>query len=228
MKQKSNRHPLKTALIFVVVIGSVATGYFGSIALFQYFNPEETTQATPSNREAYAGLPDAALEATDETELPRGTLNDYKVAADMPRFLSIAKINLKARILPMGINSEGAVQAPVNIYDSGWYKGGAKPGTPGASFIDAHASGSTRQGLFAYLDTLKNGDTVSVEQGDGEIFNYKVVQVETVARDAVDMDKALKVYGGASEGLNLMTCTGKWIANEKTYDKRVVVYTERV
>jgi len=227
MKQKSNRNPLKTILIFVVVIGAVAAGYFGSIALFQYLNPQETPQPIATNTSDPA-VPDAAIEATDETEIPKSTIDDYKVAPDMPRFLSIAKLNMKARILPMGINSDGAVQAPVNIYDSGWYKGGAKPGTQGASFIDAHASGSTRQGLFAYLDTLKNGDVVSVEQGDGIVFNYKVVHSETVARDAVNMDKALRVYGDASEGLNLMTCTGKWIANERTYDQRVVVYTERV
>lgn len=228
MKQKNNRSLLKTILIFIIVIGVVSAGYFGSIVLLQHFNPKAASGAAPSKNDAYAGLPDAAQEATDEAEVPKSAVAEYSVAADMPRYLSIAKLNVKARILPMGINSEGAVQAPVNIYDSGWYKGGAKPGTSGAAFIDAHASGSTRQGLFAYLDTLKNGDKVSVEQGDGTIFNYKVVHVETVARDAVDMDKALKVYSGAAEGLNLMTCTGKWIANQETYDKRVVVYTERV
>lgn len=226
MKQKNKNQPFKTFLIFVGSLAAVSAGYFGAVLLYQYFNPP--TEKIPTTQVVNSNAPSADIEATEETEITPNTLNSYTVAADMPRFLSIEKLNMKARIQPMGINSVGAVQAPVNINDSGWYKGSAKPGTPGAAFIDGHASGTTRQGLFAYIDTLKNGDAVKVEQGDGTVFQYKVVHIETVSKDAVDMNKALVVYGGAKEGLNLMTCTGKWMAKEETYDKRVVVYTERV
>lgn len=225
MKQKSKQSPLKKIVLFAVIVLGAAMISFGAMYLFHLLQPN---QATESSQSSNSDAPDASIEGTDETEITVDTLNNYIVAADMPRFLGIEKLNMKARIQPMGVNSEGAVQAPVNIYDSGWYTGSAKPGSPGAAFIDAHASGATRQGLFAYLDTLKNGDTITVEQGDGTIFTYKVVHSETVARDAVDMKKALSVYGQADEGLNLMTCTGAWIKNEETYDKRVVVYTERV
>lgn len=225
MKQKSKQSPLKTILLFGVVLVGAAVISFGALYLYDLLQPNQATESTQASN---SSAPDAAIEGTDETEVTADTLNSYVVAADMPRFLRIETLNMKARIQQMGVNSVGAVQAPVNIYDSGWYTGSAKPGTPGAAFIDAHASGATRQGLFAYLDTLKNGDTVSVEQGDGTTFTYKVVHVETVSRDAVDMKKALTVYGEVEEGLNLMTCTGAWIADEETYDKRVVVYTQRV
>ncbi|MES2630693.1 MAG: class F sortase [Patescibacteria group bacterium] len=221
-KRKNNR--LKTALIFVAIFVGAGVSYIAVATIYSSLQPKPAVATKTTNSDA----PDAAIEATDETEVPVSTIDSYTVAPTMPRFLKIEKLDMKARVQPMGINSVGAVQAPVNIYDSGWYTGSARPGTAGAAFIDGHASGSTRQGLFAYLDTLKNGDSVSIEQGDGAVFNYKVVHIETVARDAVDMNKALAVYGGAAEGLNLMTCTGKWIADQDTYDKRVIVYTERV
>lgn len=171
---------------------------------------------------------DVAKEGSDETPVASNSLNNYKVAPDAPRILKIPSLKINARIQQMGINSIGAIQAPVNIYDSGWYAGSAKPGGSGAVFIDGHASGATRMGLFAYIDTMKVGDMVSVERGDGEVFNYKVVHVETVSKDTVTMDTFLNTYGNAKEGLNLMTCTGTWIQSQKTYDKRAIVFTERV
>lgn len=106
--------------------------------------------------------------------------------------------------------------------------GSSIPGEPGAAFIDGHASGATRVGLFAYIDTLKEGNTVTVEKGDGTVLTYKVVHVETVSKDAVDMNKVLHTYNDVKEGLNLMTCTGKWVKDQKTLDKRAIVYTERI
>lgn len=224
MKQKNNNiKRFGTLMVIVGIIACLGVGFLGySVLVRKGVIP---AQSTANNAPVNA---DIALEGSDETVVEPHTLDSYKVAADAPRILKINSLNLAAKVRPMGVNSLGAVQAPVNIHDAGWYTGSAKPGAYGAMFVDAHASGATRQGLFAYLDTLKNGDTVTIEKGDGAVLTYKVVHVETVSKDAVDMNKALQVYGGAKEGLNLMTCTGKWINNEKTYDKRAVVYTERV
>ena len=169
-----------------------------------------------------------AAEGRDEQDLPSNFLANYKVAADLPRALYVDKLDIAARVLPMGVNPDGAMQAPINIFDSGWYSGSARPGTPGAAVIDAHASGPTRQGLFAYLNTLAAGDVVTIERGDGAKLSYKVVHTETVALDAVDMTKVLLPHGTATEGLNLITCDGQWLQSSGTYDKRTIVYTERM
>ena len=213
--------------LFILIVGILACFGIGYI-VYSLMNEKTVVVTQPVASGAGSNNPDVAAEASDETPVVADTLSSYKVPADEPRILKIDALGINARVRSMGVNSIGAVQAPVNIYDSGWYSGSSKPGTYGAMFIDGHASGATRQGLFAYLDTLKTGNVVSIEKGDGEVLNYKVVHVETVSKDAVDMNKVLHTYGGASEGLNLMTCTGTWIASEKTYDNRVVVYTERV
>ena len=218
---------IKRIPLFILIVGILACIGIGYI-VYSLMNEKTVVVTQPVASGAGSNNPDVAAEASDETPVVADTLSSYKVPADEPRILKIDALGINARVRSMGVNSIGAVQAPVNIYDSGWYSGSSKPGTYGATFIDGHASGATRQGLFAYLDTLKVGNVVSIEKGDGEVLNYKVVHVETVSKDAVDMNKVLHTYGGASEGLNLMTCTGTWIASEKTYDNRVVVYTERV
>ena len=171
---------------------------------------------------------DSSNEGRDEASLPKNSLANYHVAANMPRALYIDKLKVAARVLPMSVNNDGSVQSPKNIYDAGWYNASAKPGDVGATFIDGHASGPTRQGLFAYLDTLKSGDTLRVELGDGTLHSYEVINVDTVPLANFDMNTALRPPSGTLKGLNLMTCTGKWLPDKKTYDHRVVVYTKEV
>lgn len=167
-------------------------------------------------------------EGEDQSDVPLSAVNSYVVAPDLPRTLTIAKLNIRARVLPMGVNSDNSMQAPANIFDSGWYSGSAKPGAPGAVVIDGHASGATRAGLFAYLDTLVVGDRLAVERGDGQALTYEVVFTDKVDLGAVDMAKLLRPYGTASEGLNLITCIGEWVPDKKTFDHRFIVYAKRV
>ncbi|MEO5949771.1 MAG: class F sortase [Candidatus Saccharimonas sp.] len=167
-------------------------------------------------------------EDVDTTKPTVDVLANYRTAPDVPRALYIDKLGIRARVVSVGIGSGNSMQTPKNIYDSGWYTGSAKLGTIGAVVIDGHASGSTRMGLFAYIDTLKFGDEIKVEQGDGTIFLYHVVHNQTSPMNDVDMSKAMQPYEGRSEGLTLITCTGKWLPAQHTYDHRVIVYAERV
>lgn len=166
-------------------------------------------------------------EGKDETKPSADSISDYRVAHGLPRVVSVASLGVSARVLPMNINSLGNIQAPENIYDTGWYSNGNLPGSPGAVLLNGHASGPTRVGIFAYLEEVQVGETVELELGGGEKMAYKVTHKETVRFDDVDMKKALSPYNGAEQGLNLITCTGEWVESQKTYDHRTIVYAER-
>lgn len=226
-KKRAGR-PLFAAMVVILVLGVL-----GYVAAETWFTSSAAREAsgtgTTSGASANAleqGI--AAEEGSDETDVPHSAIDSYVVGADQPRMLSIDKVNIRARILPMGVTAQNAIQAPVNIFDSGWYTGSAKPGTPGIAFIDAHASGATREGLFAYLDTVRPGDTIRIERGDGTILKYAVRKLETQKLADINMTEVLSPQDGIEEGLTLMTCTGKWMADSKTYDQRVIVYAERV
>lgn len=169
-----------------------------------------------------------AAEGKDETPISRDVIANYRVAPDLPRVVTIDKLQAKARVLPMSVNNDGSMQAPLNSYDAGWYTGGVKPGQRGAAAIVAHELGPTRGGLFEKLDTLKAGDAVQVERGDGSVLNYRVVATKTVKLEQVNMDEFLRPANGVDEGLNLMSCAGKWIRNAQTRSHRVMVFTKRV
>lgn len=167
-------------------------------------------------------------EGKDETPLSDDMLNSYKVAPDLPRAIYIDKINVKARTLPMGINPDGSMQAPINISDAGWYSSSSKPGEVGAVVVDAHASGRLREGLFAYIDKLSPGDMITIERGDGTKIQYKVSALEEVPLGSVDMNKLLLPYGTSTQGLNLITCSGSYNKESDNYDHRTIVYAEQV
>lgn len=223
---KKPRRFRRTGLIGLALIVLLVTGYVA----YDMWQSEQRTQAVISGdgTDSIAPFTIGGAEGIDETPITPNILADYKVAADAPRALFIDKLSIAARVMPMALNGNGSIQAPKNIFDAGWYTSSAKPGVAGATFIDAHASGATREGLFAYLDTMAVGDTLQLEKGDGQKLTYRVTHVETVPLDQVDMNKTLAPYNGATSGLNLMTCTGKWIEDKQTYDKRAIVYTELI
>lgn len=169
----------------------------------------------------------ASEEKPDETQPTPEDLNKYTVAPDMPRFIYLDKFNEKGRVRHLGVNSKGAMQAPNNVFDTGWYKESAKPGNVGgASVIAGHVSGLTRPGVFHNLKRMNQGDTITIERGDGTLLKYKVVATEVYDADKVDMNKAMVSYDTAKHGLNLITCTGQYQGT--TYTQRLVVYTELV
>jgi len=130
--------------------------------------------------------------------------------------------------LPMSVNTDGSMQSPVNIFDTGWYTGSVKPGQPGASIIIGHASGMTLGGIFNKLESLNVGDTVSVERGNGQMLRYQVVKKQIIKLSDVDMNSFMRPADGVSEGLNLMTCAGEWIKNSQTRDHRAMIFTKRI
>jgi LPXTG-site transpeptidase (sortase) family protein len=161
----------------------------------------------------------------DETPVTAQARSSYVVAPDMPKLLRIPVLGVEARVKRVSVNANNVIQAPGSIFDVGWYDGSAKPGENGATFIDGHVSGWAEHGVFYDIKNLKEGDEISVERGDGQTFKYRVVAVEYFDANNVDMNKTLRSYVSGKQGLNLMTCTGRFNNSQQQYEQRVVVYS---
>ena len=141
-KKLSYRRPAMRQTLFgtLAVIVLLATGYVG----LDTWLTNRSVQAQLSDTPSVAGVTTAsddyqAQEGKDTTPLPKDSLADYAVAASLPRVLYIDKLYVAARILPMGVNKDNCVQAPINIFDAGWYNGSVKPGELGRSLsTDTH------------------------------------------------------------------------------------------
>jgi sortase (surface protein transpeptidase) len=223
LKRFSKRSVLTGATIVLIlaVTGFVSfdtwqTNNLAKQAFVKDTTATDSTSSSSTDRQSNEGK--------DESPLPANVLANYRVASNLPRALYINKLDVAARVLPMGVNNDGSMQAPLGIYDAGWYSGSVQPGETGAMVLNGHSSGPTRQALLGNLDTLKLGDEIFIEKGDKSRLKYVVKHTETLPLEAVDMNKVMLPYGTAKSGLNIYTCTGKWLPAEQTFDHRVIVY----
>lgn len=148
---------------------------------------------------------------------------EYMVAPDRPRYLTVEKLGIyNARILPMGENARGELATPNNIFDVGWYTGSGLPGMGGTMVIDGHNGGPNVHGVFKDLPDLTVGDLISVQRGDGVVFQYQVV--ENVAVPLSDSDvymlTAMRSPYEGTESVTLISCTGEWSQTQRTYLSR--------
>lgn len=142
-----------------------------------------------------------------------------------PRYFIIPKINVSAPIVPVGVDENGKMQLPDNINEVGWYEPGFKPGETGNAVIGGHLDSTTGSGaIFYHLRDLEPGDTLITVDEFGSQYSFAVTAKEAYEYDKVPLDD---VFGEtAKKRLNLITCTGIWIAGQHNYSHRMIIYSE--
>lgn len=146
---------------------------------------------------------------------------------DSPARLIIPSIQVDADIQHVGITKSGNMAVPSNFSDVGWYRYGTVPGDIGSAVIAGHVdNGLGLSGVFKRLDEVEAGDDVYLESENGIRLHYVVSAVESYPYDAIPLETLF--HRADTSRLNLVSCEGSWIASEKTYDRRIVVYTRLV
>lgn len=211
----------------LIIIGIIVALASLKIIIWEKFYYADKSTETRAQVEYVGDTPEPEEEEeAEETPPSEEEIVEYTVSADKPRYLSINKLGItNAKILEVGLTSSKRIGSPKNIYDVAWYNGSSKPGAGGTAFIDGHNSGPTQTGVFFYLSRLTIGDIITIERGDGQIFNYKVVESKTLTLDEADayMPKMLTSPESGRESLSLMTCAGSWDLNRQTGTHRVLV-----
>lgn len=179
----------------------------------------EATQSKPTAVEQPKPEPTPAP-AASPTPQPAPAPTPAPKPAPVYDKVSIPSIGLSARYVTVGLTDSNAIDVHPSLV--GWYNRSAQPGNPGAAFLDGH-----NPGVFSNLPNAAIGSQISITKASGEVFNYTVVYTETVWLEGINMRKALYPYGGAAEGLNLMTCVGTYIPSKGTTDQRFIVYAVR-
>ena len=202
-------------------LGVLLLGFFIRVATFEanYYGEKEGSERAVAERANEE-------EELIEVEPTEDEVRQYTVAPDRPRYLTIEKLGInKARILPMGVNDKGELDTPNNIFDVGWYEASGKPGLGGTMIIDGHNGGPHVLGVFKSLPSLAEGDIITVERGDGVVYNYKAVESTTVALSESDeyMATAARSPERGKESVTLISCTGEWSQQQGTYLSRQFV-----
>lgn len=141
----------------------------------------------------------------------------------LPAKLIIPLIGVEAKVQYLGVNAKGEMEVPDSIIDVGWFKLGSKPGEKGSAVMAGHLNGvGGKAGVFANLNKLKTGDILKIVDDNGQKLTFVVKKINIYDLGYVD-----EVFS-RSDGiyLNLITCDGVWDEAKKSYDKRLVVFTE--
>lgn len=219
---KINHKKVLSFLKFVAITGVL--GVSGYLAWDTWFTNKPINYSF-ANSAGAVSIDDTNPFNIDPTSVSNQAWGAHTAPADEPRYLYLPSINVKARVDHVGINSSGNIDSPKNANDAAWYDGSAKPTQDGQVFINGHKSySSSYNAAFDNLDKLKAGEQIAIETGNGERITYKVVSIEIVATDKVDMNKTLNVPTGAKRGLTLMTYAGKYNYREQSAEQRVIVY----
>lgn len=145
----------------------------------------------------------------------------------LPVQLQIPSLHIDAPIESVGLTVTGAMDVPQSIKNVAWFSLGAIPGEIGNSVISGHYGWKDQKSsAFDDLQDVQIGSLVHVTNASGTIVTFKVREVKIYAwnTDA----KEIFISTDGKSHLNLITCAGTWDAKNKTYLKRLVVFTDKV
>ena len=200
-----------------LVIGAAA----GVVILSVWYTLSRQPQATKTVK---AEVVTHSTDAPSEDK-PGG---DYawRGGADDPKKLTIPSVGIDAYVQNVGVDQNQQIAVPNNIHIAGWFVDSVRPGQKGLSIIDGHVDGRTvNEGVFAKLGKLKEGGALTVEMGSGSVLRYRVHKITTVATDKAT-DVLYSQIPSINSQLNLITCTGTYLKDQKTYDQRTIVAAE--
>jgi len=163
----------------------------------------------------------------DETPVTDYDIQNHTVAPDEPRYLMAAFLGAgtKARIRSVGLTRDNAMDTLASIFDAAWYRNSGKPGSGGTILINGHNGGPTKIGIFKYLNLVKPGEIITVERGDGAIFQYEVYESKILLLPDANAHMSAMMHSPVpgKESLSLISCTGEWSQQRRTYLSRAMV-----
>lgn len=152
--------------------------------------------------------------------------NALKPIYSNPMALEIASVNIQLKLIEVGVDDTGGLEAPKEWLNGGWYNDGAKAGEPGNLVINGHYDDNLgRPAAFWTLKNVSIGDKVTVKDSLGRFYVYTVTEKFYV--DINDPDR-LKIFENQTDKahITLITCGGVWLSGYSTYSKRLVIKGE--
>jgi sortase (surface protein transpeptidase) len=147
------------------------------------------------------------------------------LTAAAPRRLDIPALDIRAPVVPRGLDGQGAIVPP--SFDKpgvvGWYEDGVRPGAVGTALIVGHVDTETRPAVFYRLSTLRPGQRIRVVREDDRVAEFTVEGVQVLARDHFDAREAYGPHKAGRAELRLITCGGTFDEASRTYTANVVV-----
>jgi hypothetical protein len=214
MRGASSRHRSRwrAAGIFIVVV--LALAGMGALLLGQ--RQDQARLIPPA--------PGAAPTQTAEP-VPAQLVS---MARSAPTEIRIARIGVKAKVVNVGLDANGAIEVPSLEHAelAGWYELGPSPGEIGNAIVVGHVdSYAIGPAVFFRLGALRSGDAIEIRRQDGTVAKFIVDRVGSYPKSSFPTDL---VYGDSDKaGLRLITCGGPFDESARSYLNNVIVFATR-
>jgi Sortase domain len=139
-----------------------------------------------------------------------------------PTRLLVGAIGVDAEVIPIGLDVNRALAVPRDAQITGWWSGGSVPGESGPTVIVGHFDSKVASGVFAKLQTLRKGASITIEDSEGSKYVYEVVQMEHLHKTAFPTEKVYGPTDGST--LRLVTCGGKFNRATGHYVDNTIAY----
>jgi sortase (surface protein transpeptidase) len=138
-----------------------------------------------------------------------------------PTRLRIPAIEVDTSLVSLGLDANGALEAPEDFARAGWYAKGSRPGDVGPAIIAGHVDSYKGPAVFFRLHELRPGQKIEVARGEKWVM-FRVLAVRRYPKDQFPTDE---VYGPTPNAqLRLITCGGVFDNTRRSYLDNVVVY----
>jgi sortase (surface protein transpeptidase) len=141
-----------------------------------------------------------------------------------PAKILIPAIGASARIVPLGLNTNGTLEVPTSFSAAGWFRGAAEPGEAGPAIVVGHVDSVSGPGAFYHLRALRRNDVIIIVAKDGSTIRYTVTA--TLAAPKSDFPTKM-VYGKTPKPtLRLVTCDGAFNSSTRHYVDNYIVFAK--
>jgi sortase (surface protein transpeptidase) len=138
-----------------------------------------------------------------------------------PMAITIPSIGVKADIVGVGLQADGAMQLP-DPDQVGWYKRGPRPGAPGPAVLIGHLDSDSDPAVFNRLRELHPRDEILIRQRDGSTTKFIVGRLERHPKTALPTNR---IWPRTSKPLlRLITCDGSFNHATRHYRDNLIVY----
>jgi sortase (surface protein transpeptidase) len=177
------------------------------------------------------GLPGLSSAGSSGANGGRGRARDSRpphsprVPATLPR-LEIPAIRVRAHVEPLGRTASGALAVPTNWSVVGRWRGGSKPGEPGAAILVGHVDSQSRPAIFHHLHELVSGDLIRFVRPDRTVVKFVVVGKRRSPKTRFPTSAVYEETRAPT--LRLITCGGDFDWSRGHYKDNLIVYAEQV
>ncbi|WP_292811093.1 class F sortase [Microbacterium sp.] len=149
-------------------------------------------------------------------------------AAQVPTRVRVDAAAIDMPVVPVGVQSDGQMELPVEPSVAGWYRFGPDPGSTAGRVVMAAHVDSRVYGLgpLARLRDVAPGTEIVVDVSGGEPVRYAVQSITYYPRSALPTDILFARTGEAA--LVLITCGGSFDPVNRSYSDNVVAVATRV